>query len=383
MKARANKKVNIRTNRPYLDGDSNLKGEINPGFEIEVVEEVEGQNHTETVGDTEITSSKWYKDKNGDYYWSGGFEETPDHQTEHKKNSRDFTTYIKNSFNIEDNSLIKQINYNEELVLDNTIKNTLGENISVGILDYPIKKWGHVFDSRIIEDDFKVDRINGSHGTLMASLIASNKSSNNNLTGIAPKCQILQLPILYSNQEKHLKLSDIKDFIYRKFPNGNIIINISLAYSDDEQTDEIVEFYTELASKYTLVASAGENEQLLNNQKLQFPSSLDNVISVGTLNQDLILNIENSQLNEDLDFIIKGFQYVGVTRNEKKFYDLVANDSSATAIVTGTLALLASYIGDSFFTFSKDKVLKTMYPYCISLHQAKTDNKLKIINPKL
>jgi hypothetical protein len=64
MKAKSAREVFIRSGGP-LGSESNRKGIIYPGFEVDVIDTVKGQS---IEGNDE-----WYVDKNGDFYWSGGF----------------------------------------------------------------------------------------------------------------------------------------------------------------------------------------------------------------------------------------------------------------------------------------------------------------------
>ncbi|MEP1035630.1 S8 family serine peptidase [Ekhidna sp.] len=67
MKVKATKDVHIRSGEAKRNGNSNLKGTLHKGFSIEVIE-------TKNDGEDIDGNSIWYKDKNGDWYWSGGFE---------------------------------------------------------------------------------------------------------------------------------------------------------------------------------------------------------------------------------------------------------------------------------------------------------------------
>lgn len=70
LKLKAIKNVNIRKGDPQIK-DDNLKGVIYKGQEFELeVEEIEDKVKCETIDG----NCKWYKDANGDYLWSGGFE---------------------------------------------------------------------------------------------------------------------------------------------------------------------------------------------------------------------------------------------------------------------------------------------------------------------
>jgi hypothetical protein len=128
IKVKSNKKVNIRAFEPY-QRSNNLKGELNAGFEIEV-EEVEGQYIEEGEGLDKIASSKWYKDKNGDYYWSGGFEQNNlldseknvKSKTTHVNTNTNFSNILKECFDYQSMILKKNINLNEAIQISSNYK---------------------------------------------------------------------------------------------------------------------------------------------------------------------------------------------------------------------------------------------------------------------
>lgn len=372
MKAKADKEVHIRIGIPYQNND-NKKGVLYPGFEIEVVEQVEGQN----IDDNNI----WFKDRNGDFYWSGGFNGYSK-KTEIIK-SKSFQKFIEGRFNRITKELLGPINYNELLNIEDSIKKNRGIDTKVAILDYPIKKWDEIFNSRIIEDDFDIKRIGGSHGTLLASIIGANQRSNKGITGLAPLCNLIQLPLFYSYKGKNIDENQILSFLNNHFQDEKLIINASLAYVEDEITENIISFYNKLAKKHILVASAGENKQLLTEYQLQFPSRLNNIISVGVINQEFLEENKNPIFNNGLDIIIKDFSYIGTTHKADNFYDFIQRDSAATAIVSGVISLLLSALNEDLNSLNKKFILKKLHECCISFKEAKNNHQLTLINPKL
>jgi subtilisin family serine protease len=118
MKVKGNKEVNIRAFEPYRKSN-NLKGILKPGFEIEV-EEVDGEEITEGEGLNQIRSNKWYKDKNGDFYWSGGFEDLNSRKSE--------------------SQVIDKFNYLENVVFNRKYLQTRGTGVTIAVLDTGVYK---------------------------------------------------------------------------------------------------------------------------------------------------------------------------------------------------------------------------------------------------
>lgn len=141
MRAKALKKVHIRQGTPHIKPD-NKKGIIYAGFTIDIAHEVRG----EKIENNNI----WYEDKNGDYYWSGGFEKLT--VKEQENTSR--------------------------------LQSNLKKNINIAILDSGIEASHESIEKKIVFAKNLTDEteIRNSHGTKVAGIIVANQKLTNELT---------------------------------------------------------------------------------------------------------------------------------------------------------------------------------------------------------
>ena len=232
----------------------------------------------------------WYRDDAGNYYWSGGF--------------KDINTQIQNEIpiispiifekyieeNIKDRTLINNVNYNDLLNIDSQIKNSDGINTIIGILDHYINE-NLPFKNHIIHSNNKtINNPPTSHGCAMAGLIAGNSG----IFGVAKSSTILELPIynLDGHQDDNMIIEAL-DYFSNHYSRDLIILNISQSLSKVNDTK-----FRSLASKENLiiVSSAGTDSELLKDE-LQFPSSLLNVISVGSISNSFYESNFNQYFN--------------------------------------------------------------------------------------
>ncbi len=180
MKVKSNKEVNIRAFEPYRKSN-NLKGILNPGFEIEV-EEVPGEDIIEGEGVNQIHSDKWYKDKNGDYYWSGGFESTL--QVESKVSNNDLYLEVLNN------------------LADKKAFRVRGKDINIAILDSGIYIDRHpsLRDKILtINGDFShaESKIKNAHGTKVAGILVAEEK---HISGVTPEAKLLDFRVIDENE---------------------------------------------------------------------------------------------------------------------------------------------------------------------------------------
>ena len=320
MKVKSNKKVNIRAFEPY-QRSNNLKGELNAGFEIEV-EEVEGQYIEEGEGLDKIASTKWYKDKNGDYYWSGGFEIVSE------------ITYQK-KFDV-------KINYNEEFQqIPINYRRTLGEGIKVAILDSGINSKHIAFKDKTITSFNATDDSNGcedtvGHGSHISGLISAQ---NGEYLGIAPNVTLCISKIINKNEIVYpeVVIRAIEWAIEQKVD----IINMSFSFHKrhkDEIAGIIKKAYD---ADIVLVSSAGENQYIARQEDFLYPSFFSECISVGAVSNKFLIDYAPIQFNSRLNLLMNYTDYIscGLGLNN---YLKMKGASMSSAIVTGIICLLLS-----------------------------------------
>jgi hypothetical protein len=384
IKVKSNKKVNIRAFEPY-QRSNNLKGELNAGFEIEV-EEVEGQYIEEGEGLDKIASSKWYKDKNGDYYWSGGFEQNNlldseknvKSKTTHVNTNTNFSNILKECFDYQSMILKKNINLNEAIQISSTYKESKGKDTTIAILDHPFQNTNEIFQNRYSALINGGD-IQGYHGLQMASIIgADDKNANPRFTSLCPESKILSAPIIingsgsidfYKNAiTKLLKLKSQKP----------MVINVSLTIKDVAIQSELASYFIELAENYIVVAAAGQDEELLQNKELQWPAKLNNVIAVGSIKENFIKAHPNTSFNNSLDILMPEFDYPAFNFRPPPEFKPVKADSAATAVISSVAAMILNVHG----AINKQSMVELLHKECLNFSTLNNLEVFKPINPK-
>jgi len=368
--------LNVNIRRASRVPQEYIIGELPPGFVIDVVAEEKGDTYM--LGDTE--SNIWLRDVHGFYYWKEGVTEVNPSEViklpriPYKGES--FLTYIENRF--ADDSPVSMIDYRELLQLEGFSPASNSHPVLVGVLDDPIS-----IDLPMVKT---VRRFSGvippaaSHGTALAGLIGGGGL----IKGIGAALEIVEMPMYNSSgyKDHQLLLNAINniDRITSENKNMRIVVNISMDIDQDDIWTGLISRLLENKS-VLLVASAGTDSELAaTDDKLrQYPALLEDVIAVGSITHNY--RKLNSQLNfhKRLTIALPDFEYPTYVKERNKFRK-IGEDSSATAIVSGIIALFAQ---DPTTVFSyadiKQKLIAHSKPYSRldSFHQ------LNLINPFL
>lgn len=334
MKVKAAKDVHIRSGEATRNGNANLKGILHKGFSIEVVE-------TKTDGEDIDGNSIWYRDKNGDWYWSGGFP------------SKELSSPIPH-FKVDPNfpNLEMILTFKEALndwwIKDFNIQKiwkkyaTIGSNANVAVLDsgycsgHPLANnklitgWNYKTNNSDFDDE------NG-HGTSVVSVI---NNFNDKILGVAPGASIFIAkgsttgPVFFINALNEIAKNDDVD-----------IISISYDYSTTNKIfAKYLEPFKEAIARNNaklIFASVGNYGQ--ESSFDVFPAQFTNVIGVGSINKDR--KISSFTNGTSITSIFAPGEDIGVL-NIKNF-DSPSNTSGtslSTPYLAGVAALLVSFL---------------------------------------
>lgn len=329
LKLRAPQNVRIRSGVPEAN-TNNLKGYLHKGFTVDLVEEWEGEKHTEGG----VTSHKWYRDNNGDFYWEGGFKEN-------------------NPVNTFDES--KTINYSDLIQCFKgfeTIFTNKGFGINVAVIDsgiyidHPELK-STVLKSKNYTKNTSEKDVFG-HGTHISGIIAGTGPT---VTGIAPESKIISHKVI-PKKDGIVVSRAIKNSLTDILNDDSIkVINMSfnMEVKDYEEVNDLTKKLTEKGK--ILVASGNEFDYQLKNGAF-VPAYCEDVISVGVFSENLlestILDIHSS-----FDYLIPKISYFS-TYNKDPYFKSFSGSSMNTAIVTGLIALYLSSNPDATLSNVKD-----------------------------
>lgn len=357
---KATEEVPIRTTIPDGEDDSaTKKGIIYPGFEIQITEEWQGQ---EIEG-----NNLWYRDKNGDFYWSGWFGELEDVVTPDSVNG-----------------LNQIINYNRLFNgIPNEWRQTGGSGICVAVLDTGINEdhrdFEEAFDhTNYPSEDFTEspkgsDDVRG-HGSHIAGLMGARRKNNGiGITGIAPEITLWNLKIL--EDEFGSAKGPIIEEVYQQIFSAvspsvvNMSLNISyLEYDDIKQifdTDEFIQ-----------VAAAGNNKTLT--RGIMYPAKDKNIVSIGTVDKKFIDENPNPEFDENLDYIMV-MEDLWSCGPEEKFYYKEGGSSQAASLLSGLISLISSLDQEAN---TKDNIISKLDEICVEYKNTDyTNHKLTLIKP--
>lgn len=336
------KKLNIRKSLPVnLPDRDNIIGTITEGYSFEGEEVDVAELPNQNLG-------KWYRDRDGKFYWGGGLTVKNEFQTASLTAViQGVQDVINKNFN---GTLLKaKIDYNQLLKINDKYKETLGAGTTIALLDTGISPKPVLKNSLLAKQSgftksvHKFDDVKG-HGTFLTGIICGDSDKRDTIIGVAPKCRIANIKVLDdngsalgSNLQKGLQnvLNENEPFII------NLSLDISVPEYENLLNTGILEL---LAVKNVCIAAAGENEQLLAGKEIFFPAASDHIIAVGSIDHDFIKNNPNPHFNPKLDYIIPQFNLVSFGLNTD--YVLEPGVSSmACAIVSAIAALIFSSVG--------------------------------------
>ncbi len=229
---------------------------------------------------------------------------------------------------------INDIDYNALLKIDPQIKNSQGANTTVGILDHYINMDLPFANPIEHSNNAPTNTPPSIHGSGMAGLIAGN----NKIFGVAKQTRIIELPIYNLDGSRMPNMiNDAFEYLSHLPLQGRIIINISqeIPFNFLDKIESLLD-----NENIILVASAGTDDQLANDT-LQFPSSIPNVISVGSISNSYYNPDNRGNFNNYLDFVLPNFNYLTYSLQVGSFKYL-GKDSAACAIVSGIISLIVS-----------------------------------------
>ncbi|NEN88987.1 MAG: PatA/PatG family cyanobactin maturation protease [Okeania sp. SIO3H1] len=223
---------------------------------------------------------------------------------------------------------------------------SLGDSdVCIAILDGPVDQSHPCFDganlSRLptLVSDVASSGLMSGHGTHIASIIFGQKDSP--VSGIAPQCRGLIVPVFSDNQRGKLSQIDLARAINQAVEAGAHVINISggqLSQSGDADPilAEAVRFCN---NQGVLIIAAAGNDAC---ECLHVPAALPSVLAVGAMNAQG-LPVDSSNWG-------KIYQYQGILAPGKNILGakpgggvvLRSGTSFATPIVSGIVALLLS-----------------------------------------
>ena len=319
------KKLNKRSLVPFnLPYKSNIAGMVLEGHSFEAVEAAVTEVPNQALG-------KWYKDRDGYFYWGGGVRvSSPDL-------AKGLPTVSDISFPP------SKIDWKENFLgLTNELKTFTGKNVKIAIIDSGV----HINHPDLILNiesplDLTQNAISMSdslgHGTAIAGIISANKNNINGIKGIASDCRIIPIKVIRNAGDRPQLETNILKAIQHSIDMKVDIINISLDLTDIV-TQPVRELINSAAVKgIIMIGSAGDLDELTE-LGVTFPGSDSNFISIGASNKDFTKSIiDRKPLH--LNFL-GGLKDFWTLSNTSEKYRTVRGSSFCAAFISGACALL-------------------------------------------
>ena len=201
----------------------------------------------------------------------------------------------------------------------------------------------------MLSDDFVyMDTV--GHGTEVTGVIAATPNNNIGISGTCWNVAIVPIAVVHYNGT--IYTSDVVNAIYLAADAGCKVINLSLGSpSYSAGLDAAVQYATSMGS--IVVASAGNDS----NSTIEYPASLNNVISVGSINKYLSHSF-SSNYNSYVDVSAPG-EDILTTYNDyySNSYAYVDGTSFSSPYVAGIAALAATAVPGITPTQFKDAIM--------------------------
>ncbi|MBN2669934.1 MAG: S8 family peptidase [Bacteroidales bacterium] len=189
---------------------------------------------------------------------------------------------------------------------------------------------------------------NAIHGTFVAGLAGARTDNGKGMACFGFSNKIL--PIKVSNDNGYIT-KGYESIIYAA-EHGCDIINCSWGGTTPHQFGrDVIRYVTEDLNVIVVAAAGNEN-----NQKLYYPASYENVVSVAASNAS-DNKWESSSYNWRVDIIAPGEQVFSTLTNSS--YSTSSGTSFASPIVASSLALLKAYYPDTLSNTQLIEILKT------------------------
>jgi uncharacterized protein YjdB len=266
-----------------------------------------------------------------------------------EKDHERYSTRVTNDTYVDDQWALEALNLPEawgiETGSSEVVVSVIDSGIQRGFLshsdhdaDMIMAGWDYVLDKPQVESD------STGHGTMVTGVISAVANNNMGIAGVIRKGSIIPLKVTYSTGA--IYTSDVIEAILDAAYIGSDIIKISLGgleYSSLE--NDVIQYAAGMGS--LVVASAGNyGEDPLDGEKKVYPASYDNVISVGSLNENGTEISDFSQRNNRVDVAAPGENILTTLdyyeHYNNNWYGYVSGTSFSAPYVSGIAALAKS-----------------------------------------
>ncbi|WP_299900101.1 S8 family serine peptidase [uncultured Aquimarina sp.] len=202
----------------------------------------------------------------------------------------------------------------------------------------------HFYGNNDVSGDLKVE----SHGTNVASIIASNRNNNSRLKGITNMVKIMPIRVVPQGDEYD---NDVANGIRYAVDNGAKVINMSFGKEFSMNKKVVTQAIQYATKNNVLLVTASGNDNMNVDKNYYFPNDIENnkeisdcYINVGAntyhINDKILASFSNYG-KKNVDVFAPGDDIYVASPNNK--YETNGGTSFAAPIVSGLAALIWSY----------------------------------------
>lgn len=342
--------------RPQPTNEVEAKGFLDKNSVIEVVKIVEGQKIDGI--------STWYNASDGFFYWGGGVDKGM------------LPIIMAAAITDPFHSLI---NYNRSFfaTIPQDFKDTKGKGVRIAVIDtglnrsHPDLAGNNIKSlSNFTSSASDVNDVNG-HGSHVVGLIGATASSSFGITGLAP---LSDLHILKGvDDDGSTSASSLNKALKAAIDLDVDIINLSLDIAPIRFNIIEAEINRALEKGIIIIAAAGENELLFENDTCLCPANKNGIIAVGSCDESTISAAPKFQ--QKINFIIPN-HFFWSCFNKSKTYSAERGSSMATAFVSAIFSLVKSFSKD----LDRDGILNKVNEFSLKTSQFKP-GETSLLNP--
>ncbi len=325
IKARVLVPLNIRTGKPEILPDNNTGDKFyKVGDVVEIAEAIIGESYKD--------NNLWYRLVDSGFIWSGGVENSSPPEPINKLAGSPFSAiinYAENAFN--------------EIPVN--IKGSKGSGVKIAVIDTGLNSDHPSFKdnpkiqlvSNVTSSTAGLDDVNG-HGSHVAGLIGGRSVMNTGIVGVAPESELLIFKGI--EDDRSTSATDLNKALKLAIDAKVDIINLSLDIANSRFNLIESEINRALKEQIIIVAAAGENNRLIENENLFCPANQPGIIAVGSCDESFVRSLQ--KFNPKVNCIIPNY-FFWSCYNKTRTYATERGSSMATALVSGLISLVVSF----------------------------------------
>ena len=202
--------------------------------------------------------------------------------------------------------------------------------------------------------------VNG-HGTHIAGLIGARGHQETGINGVANGCNLVSLKVI--NDNGSTSATNLDKALRHIISNPHIqIANLSMSINSLRYNIIENSLTNLINSQRTVVASAGNNDELEEHTELLCPANKPGIFAVGAVRRDFIVSHPNFRFNPKLDFLFVEDDLISCGIPNSSYVNNKGCSQSA-ALLSGIITLIKNMHPDYDYMHIKNYLSSFAVPY--------------------